>query len=52
MADRAAVRSNEDLLDALADVWDGTPAHARSLATVIRSLALLSPSKPKEEIKP
>lgn len=50
--DRAAVRSNEDLLDALAEVWDGTPAHARSLAVVIRSLALLSRPKPEQEAMP
>lgn len=44
---RSAVRGNDDLLDALAEVWDGTPAHARALATVIRSLALLTPIRPE-----
>ncbi len=37
---REAVASNDELTDALKDVWDGTPAHARALVTVIRSLGL------------
>ena len=37
---REAVAGNDELMDALKDVWDGTPAHARALATVIRSLGL------------
>lgn len=41
---QSAVSANEELMAALADVWDGTPAHARALATVIRSLTLLNPS--------
>lgn len=46
---RDAVRANDQLIDALAEVWDGTPAHARALAMVIRSLALLVPSRHQEE---
>jgi len=38
------VQSNADLMSAIAQVWDGTPAHARALATVIRSLGCLSPA--------
>jgi DNA-binding XRE family transcriptional regulator len=38
---RDAVVNNNELIDALSSVWDGTPHHARSLATIIRSLALL-----------
>ncbi|MBC7751545.1 MAG: hypothetical protein H7Z73_07465 [Candidatus Saccharibacteria bacterium] len=37
-----AIRSNKELVDALADTWDGTPAHSKALASVIRSLAVLS----------
>ena len=36
-----AVRSNDDLIEALRVTWDGTSAHARALASVIRSLAVL-----------
>lgn len=36
-----AIRSNQELIDALADTWDGTPAHSKALAAVIRSLAVL-----------
>lgn len=32
---------NQDIQDALLEVWDGTPGHARALATVIRSLSVL-----------
>lgn len=38
-----AVRSNEDILAAVQSVWDGSSAHARALAAVIRSLAVLAP---------
>lgn len=41
-----AVRSNEDLVDALQFTWDGSAAHARALATVIKSLAVLGPHLP------
>jgi len=44
-----AVRANEELIGALAEVWNGTPAHARALAVVIRSLALLSPPLSTDE---
>lgn len=36
-------RANEELMAALAEVWDGSAAHAKALATVIRSLALIGP---------
>jgi hypothetical protein len=35
------VRSNDDLIEALRVTWDGSSAHARALASVIRSLAVL-----------
>lgn len=38
-----AVRENDDLIDALAETWNGSAAHAKALATVIRSLAVLGP---------
>lgn len=38
---RAAVCANDDLIEALRAVWDGSATHAKSLASVIRSLALL-----------
>ncbi len=36
-----AVRCNNDLIEALRETWDGSSAHARALASVIRSLAVL-----------
>jgi transcriptional regulator with XRE-family HTH domain len=47
------VKKNQELLSALVDVWDGTAQHARSLAQVIRSLAVLSssPVAPKNRRK-
>jgi predicted transcriptional regulator len=36
-----AVCANDELIEALRATWDGTAAHAKSLASVIRSLALL-----------
>ena len=36
-----AVRANEELVEALASTWDGTAEHAKALAVVIRSLAVL-----------
>lgn len=38
------VRSNQELIDALQGTWDGSAAHSRALASVIRSLAVLRPS--------
>lgn len=38
----ARISRNHELMDALALVWDGSPAHASALAAVIRSLTLLS----------
>lgn len=36
-----AVRSNDELIEALKSVWDGSAGHARALSTVIRSLTVL-----------
>lgn len=36
------VRDNDELLEAVASVWDGSDAHAKALAIVIRSLVALS----------
>jgi transcriptional regulator with XRE-family HTH domain len=36
-----AVKSNEELVTALSETWNGSAAHAKALATVIRSLAAL-----------
>ena len=36
-----AVCANDDLIEALRATWDGSAAQAKSLASVIRSLALL-----------
>ena len=36
------VRDNQELMEALASVWDGTAQQASSLASVIRSLGLLT----------
>lgn len=41
--DRTSIATNNELMDALSAVWDGTPAHARALAVVIRSLEVLRP---------
>jgi transcriptional regulator with XRE-family HTH domain len=38
------VRKNQDLVDALASTWDGSATHAKALAAVIRSLAILGTS--------
>jgi len=40
------VRQNDELMCALAETWDGTVAHSRALAAVIRSLGVLNASKP------
>lgn len=47
-----AVRENDELIDALAGVWDGTAQHATALATVIRSLAGLSPPDRRHRTTP
>lgn len=36
-----SVRQNDELINALAQVWDGSAAHARALSTVIRALDAL-----------
>lgn len=40
-----AVRENRDLIEALQVTWDGSASHAKALATVIRSMAVLRPRK-------
>lgn len=40
-----SVMSNSELIDALAVTWDGTPAHSAALATVIKTLRILSVAK-------
>lgn len=39
---RDSVVQNRELINALADVWDGTAEHSAALACVIRSLATLN----------
>lgn len=36
-----AVRTNDELVNALAATWDGSALHAKALSTVIRSLGAL-----------
>ena len=36
-----------DLMSALGELWDGTPAHAEALATVLRSLKALNDAASK-----
>lgn len=38
-----AVRHNRELIEALQVTWDGSASHAKALAAVIRSLAVLKP---------
>lgn len=38
-----AVRSNDDLIEAVRKVWDGSDRHAKALSIVIRSMAGLCP---------
>ena len=38
-----AVCSNRELVEALQATWDGSASHAKALAAVIRSLAILKP---------
>ena len=42
--EKDAVRSNSELIEALQATWDGSASHAKALAAVIRSLAILKPS--------
>lgn len=41
-----AVRANPDLIEALQATWDGSASHAKALAAVIRSLAVLNHTIP------
>lgn len=43
-------RTNPDIQDAVSEVWDGTPGHARALAIVIRSLSVLQRPKDKVDV--
>lgn len=40
------VRANDELINALAETWNGSPEHAHALAAVIRSLAMLTDAPP------
>lgn len=42
-----AVRRNDELIESLAQIWDGTQEHAHALASVIRSLGALSRPSPR-----
>ena len=46
------VRDNDELIDAIANVWDGTAHHARALAEVIRSLGGLRSAGLREPVDP
>ena len=46
-----SVRSNDELVNALAVTWDGSATHARALSAVIRSLSALGPSRAKASSK-
>lgn len=37
-----AVKANDELIDALKETWNGSSAHAKALATVIRATRALS----------
>ena len=39
-----AVRSNEEMVEALRATWNGSAGHAKALAAVIRSLSALGPA--------
>lgn len=41
-----ALKHHPELLEAVADVWDGTSTHAQALALVIRSLGALRSGRP------
>lgn len=41
LGSRERVALNDDLMEALASIWDGTPGHGKALAVIIRSLGLL-----------
>lgn len=40
-----AVRASDELISALSTTWDGSAAHAKALALVIRSLSTLGTAK-------
>lgn len=40
------VRTNDELIDAIASVWDGTAQQATAIAAIIRSLGAFKPIKP------
>lgn len=41
-----AVRMNNDLVQAVQSVWDGSAGHAKAISTVIRALAVLRDPEP------
>ncbi|WP_353398557.1 hypothetical protein [Hydrogenophaga sp. 5NK40-0174] len=47
-----AVRENDDLIEAMRQVWDGSDRHAKALSSVIRSMAGLwaAPSSKRRNI--
>lgn len=46
------VRTNDELIGALAATWDGSALHAKALSTVIRSLGVLGkPEIPRPPLK-
>jgi len=47
--EKSSIAANDDLMNALVEIWDGTPAHARALAVVIRSLGVLHPHPTRDE---
>lgn len=47
--EKSSIAANDDLMNALVEIWDGTPTHARALAVVIRSLGVLHPHTTRDE---
>lgn len=45
----SAVRENSELISAIRETWDGSSAHAKALAAVIRSLAALHGGRAAKE---
>ena len=47
-----AVRKNDQLIESLREIWDGSSAHAHALSAVIRSLAALGAVRPSPSAGP
>jgi hypothetical protein len=45
-----AVRANEELLEAVASIWDGSAQNAKAISVVIRSLAALTGMSAESQI--